>query len=52
MTPEFPRAPIRAPKLMAAAIRSAGWPAAASASTSAARTVASMFEPVSPSGTG
>ncbi len=52
MTPELPRAPIRAPKLIAAAIRSAGWPAAPSASSSAAWTVASMFEPVSPSGTG
>ncbi len=52
MTPELPRAPINAPKLIAAAIRSAGWPAAASASSSAALTVASMFDPVSPSGTG
>ena len=26
MTPELPRAPISAPKLIAAAIRSAGWP--------------------------
>ena len=52
MTPELPRAPISAPKLIAAAIRSAGWPAAASASSRAALTVANMFEPVSPSGTG
>ena len=52
MTPELPRAPISAPKLIAAAIRSAGWPVVASASSSAALTVASMFEPVSPSGTG
>ncbi len=52
ITPELPRAPISAPKLIAAATRSAGWPAAASASSSAARTVANMFEPVSPSGTG
>ena len=36
MTPELPRAPISAPKLMAAATRSAGWPAVASASSSAA----------------
>jgi hypothetical protein len=43
---------MRAPKLIAAAIRSAGSPATASASSSAARTVASMFDPVSPSGTG
>ena len=27
ITPELPRAPISAPKLMAAATRSAGWPA-------------------------
>src|SRR5215207_9784924 len=52
MTPELPRAPMRAPKLMAAAMRSAGWPATASASSSAALTVATMFVPVSPSGTG
>ncbi len=52
ITPELPRAPISAPKLIAAAIRSAGWPAAASASSSATLTVAAMFEPVSPSGTG
>jgi hypothetical protein len=52
MTPEFPRAPMSAPKLIAAATRSAGWPAAASASSSAALTVAAMFDPVSPSGTG
>ena len=52
MTPELPRAPMSAPKLIAAATRSAGWPATASASSSAALTVANMFEPVSPSGTG
>ena len=52
ITPELPRAPMSAPKLIAAAIRSAGPPAAPSASSSAAWTVASMFEPVSPSGTG
>ena len=52
ITPEFPRAPIRAPKLAAAATRSADGSATGSASASALRTVASMFEPVSPSGTG
>ena len=52
MTPELPRAPMSAPKLMAAATRSAGCPATASASSRAALTVANMFEPVSPSGTG
>ena len=52
ITPELPRAPMSAPKLIAAAIRSAGWPAAPSASSRATRTVATMFEPVSPSGTG
>ena len=52
MTPELPRAPISAPKLIAAAIRSAGSPATDSASSRAARTVAAMFDPVSPSGTG
>ena len=52
ITPELPRAPMSAPKLIAAAIRSAGCPATVSASSSAARTVANMFEPVSPSGTG
>jgi hypothetical protein len=52
MTPEFPRAPMRAPKLMAAATRSTDAVSAPSASASAARTVAAMFDPVSPSGTG
>jgi hypothetical protein len=47
---QLPRAPISAPKLIAAAIRSAGLARQASASARAALTVASMFEPVSPSG--
>ena len=51
MTPELPRAPISAPKLAAWATRSASASGPArSASSSAARTVASMFVPVSPSG--
>ncbi len=53
MTPELPRAPMSAPKLAAWATRSASAPAPArSASSRAARTVASMLVPVSPSGTG
>src|SRR3954468_12430882 len=53
MTPEFPRAPMSAPNAAAAATRSADTVGpSASASASAARTVAIMFEPVSPSGTG
>ncbi len=53
MTPELPRAPISAPKLIAAATRSASaFGSTLSASSSAARTVASMLDPVSPSGTG
>ena len=52
ITPELPRAPISAPKLIAPAIRSAVTSVAPSASSSAAFTVANMFEPVSPSGTG
>jgi len=52
MTPELPRAPISAPKLMAAAIRSVERSGAASASSRAALTVAYMLVPVSPSGTG
>ena len=52
ITPELPRAPISAPKLIAAAIRSTVTSVTASASSSAALTVAYMFEPVSPSGTG
>ena len=52
MTPELPRAPISAPKLMAAAIRSVDRSVAASASSRAALTVAYMLVPVSPSGTG
>ena len=52
MTPELPRAPISAPKLMAAAILSVERSVAASASSRAALTVAYMFVPVSPSGTG
>ena len=52
MTPELPRAPMRAPKLIAVATRSADCSATPSASARAARTVASMLLPVSPSGTG
>jgi hypothetical protein len=52
ITPELPRAPISAPKLIAVAMRSAVRSATASASSRAALTVANMFEPVSPSGTG
>src|SRR5215212_1808125 len=53
MTPEFPRAPISAPKAAAEATRSAETVGPSpSASASAARTVAIMFDPVSPSGTG
>ena len=53
ITPELPRAPISAPNAAAAATRSAETVGpSASASASAARTVAIMFEPVSPSGTG
>ena len=53
MTPELPRAPMSAPKLAAWATRSASASAPArSASSRAARTVASMLVPVSPSGTG
>ncbi len=53
MTPELPRAPMSAPRLAAAATRSAGASRpTSSASSSAARTVATMFVPVSPSGTG
>ena len=51
MTPELPRAPISAPNAIAAATRSTV-SSARSASWRALRTVASMFEPVSPSGTG
>src|SRR5439155_24689329 len=53
ITPELPRAPMSAPNAAAAATRSADAVGpSASASASAARTVAIMFEPVSPSGTG
>ena len=53
ITPELPRAPMSAPNDAAAATRSAGASAPTpSASMRAARTVASMFVPVSPSGTG
>src|SRR5690349_11529061 len=53
MTPEISRAPMSAPKAAAAATRSAETVGpTASASARAARTVAIMFEPVSPSGTG
>jgi hypothetical protein len=52
ITPELPRAPMRAPKLIAVAIRSVVMFSTASASSRAALTVANMFEPVSPSGTG
>jgi hypothetical protein len=52
ITPLLPRAPISAPKLIAPAIRPAVTSVVPSASSSAAFTVANMFEPVSPSGTG
>ena len=53
ITPELPRAPISAPKLIAAGDPLRGDRGSTpSASSSAAFTVANMFEPVSPSGTG
>ena len=52
MTPELPRAPWSAPRLMAPAIVQAGSPATVSAPSSATCIVAAMFDPVSPSGTG
>ena len=54
MTPLLPRAPISAPVLAARATlaRPESWAAAALASSMAAWRVASMFVPVSPSGTG